>query len=101
VNVVWTRRAFQRLLEVEEFIAKDNPVAALSHTERLLSEADKLGLFPKMGRMLPEIPGSDLRELVIGNYRIVYRAHHETIQILTVFESHKLLPEQEVLQSEQ
>jgi len=51
--------------------------------------------------MLPEIPGSDLRELVIGNYRIVYRAHHETIQVLTLFESHKILSEQEVLQSEQ
>jgi addiction module RelE/StbE family toxin len=100
VNVVWTRRAFQRLLEIDEFIAKDNPKAAQLHTDRLLSETDKLGLFPKMGRRLPEIPGSDLRELVIRNYRVVYRVYHETIQILTVFESHKLLPEQDFSQSD-
>jgi plasmid stabilization system protein ParE len=53
-----------------------------------------------MGRRVPEIPGSDLRELVIRNYRIVYRVHHETIQILTVFESHKLLPQQDFSQNE-
>jgi len=99
VEVVWTKRAFQRLLEIEEFIAKDNPKVAQSHTDRLLAETEKLGVFPKMGRMLPEIPGSDLRELVIRNYRIVYRTHHEAIQVLTVFESHKLLPDQDILQS--
>jgi len=97
VSVVWTKRAFQRLLEIEEFIAKDNPIIAQSLIDRLLSETDKLGVFPKMGRMLPEIPGSDLRELVIRNYRIVYRTYQQTIQILTVFESHKLLPERDIL----
>jgi len=97
VDVVWTQRAFQRLLEIEKFIAKDDALAAQSHTNRLLSETDKLGAFPKMGRKLPEMPGSDLRELIMRNYRIVYRMHHKTIQILTVFESHKRLSEQDIL----
>lgn len=96
MEVVWTRRAFQRLLEIEAFIAKDNPKAARSHTDRLLSEADKLSEFPTMGRLLPEIPGSDLRELVVRHYRMVYRVHEETVQILTVFESHKLFPERDI-----
>jgi len=95
VKVVWTRRAFQRLFEIEAFIARENPVAAQAHTGRLLSETDKLRDFPKMGRLVPELPASDLREMVISNYRIVYRIHNETIQILTVFESHKSFPEQD------
>jgi len=97
MNVVWTRLAFKRLLEIEEFIAKDNPEAAQSHTDRLLSETGKLSAFPKMGRKLPEIPASDIRELVIRNYRVVYRVQHESIHILTVFESHKLFPKGDVL----
>jgi len=100
VDIVWTRRAFQRLLEIEAFIAKDDPLAAQSHTNRLLFETDKLSAFPRMGRKLPELPGSNLRELIMHNYRIVYRIHHKTIQVLTVFESHKRFPEQDILRGE-
>jgi len=91
MNVIWTRLAFQRLLEIEEFIARDHPSVAQSHTDRLLFETDKLGDFPKMGRLVPELPAGSLRELIIGNYRIVYRIDHETIHVLTVFESHRIL----------
>ncbi len=97
MEVVWTRRAFQRLIEIEAFIARENPHAAQAHTDRLLAETEKLGDFPKMGRELPELPGNGLRELVIGNYRIAYRIHHEAVQILTVFESHRHFPEGDAL----
>jgi len=95
MNIIWTRLAFQRLLEIEEFIARDHPGVAQSHTDRLLFETDKLGDFPKMGRLVPELPAGSLRELIISNYRIVYRIDHETIHVLTVFESHKLFPKQD------
>jgi toxin ParE1/3/4 len=45
-----------------------------------------------MGRTVPELPESKLRELVEGNYRIVYRVRRKTVEILTVFESHRQLP---------
>ncbi len=38
----------------------------------------------------------DVREVLLRSYRIVYRIHGTEIRVLTVFESHRLLP-QEIL----
>ena len=47
---------------------------------------------PLMGRVVPEYRRADLREFVEGNYRIVYLARTQTIEVLTVFEGHRLFP---------
>jgi len=46
---------------------------------------------PRSGRVVPELARDDVREVIVGNYRIVYRIEAEAIVILTVFEGHKLL----------
>jgi hypothetical protein len=37
-----------------------------------------------------------LRDLVVGNYRLVYRRRPETVEVLTVFEGHRLLRRDEL-----
>jgi addiction module RelE/StbE family toxin len=90
--VVWADQAFDRLAEIRDYIARDDPEAADRHIDKLIARGDSLSEFPNLGRRLPELPRADLRELVEGNYRIVYRVREEAIQILTVFEGHRLLP---------
>jgi plasmid stabilization system protein ParE len=36
--------------------------------------------------LVPELPGSGLREVVEGHFRIVYRLSGDEVQILTVFD---------------
>jgi plasmid stabilization system protein ParE len=43
------------------------------------------------------LPDSGLRELVIGNYRIVYRRTPSAVVVLTVFEGHRLLRPDELV----
>lgn len=43
--------------------------------------------------MVPERERPDLREVFVGGYRIIYRVRAERIDVLTVFEGHRLLPE--------
>lgn len=92
MKVVWTRQAQLRLTEIRDFIARDDPTAASRHLRRLVKRTEAATRFPSMGREVPELPGTALRELIEGNYRIVYRVSHETVQVLTVFEAHHLLP---------
>ena len=42
--------------------------------------------------IVPELSDRSIRELIFKNYRIVYRQIDEDIQIVIVFEGHRLLP---------
>lgn len=91
MKVVWTEQALQGLTEIEEYIARDDPAAAVVFVEKLIRRTDILCEQTNSGRAVPEVPGRELRELIEGNYRIVYRTNDGTVEILTVFESHKLM----------
>jgi len=96
MKVVWTERAWERLTEIEAFVARDHPEAAVRLVDKLIARGDALGRYPDRGRKLPEIPSSGLRELVVDNYRIVYRRVPNKIEVLTVFDGHRLLRRDEL-----
>ena len=41
--------------------------------------------------MVPEAEEPVIREVLLGNYRIVYRTHKELVEILTVYRGARLL----------
>ena len=98
MKVVWTEQAFLRLVEIEDFIARDNPQAADKIVAKFVERAEVLTKFPQVGRKVPEVPGSNLRELIEGNYRIVYRVRKEVVEIITVFEAHRMLPDDDLVE---
>ena len=91
MKVVWTEHALQCLTEIEDYIAMDNPATAVVFIDRLIRRTDILVDQPQAGRTVPEVPGRELRELIEGNYRIVYRINESNVEMLTVFEAHKSL----------
>ena len=91
MKVVWSEQAWERLLEIEQFIGRDNQRAAARFVDKLIERGDELSAHPEQGRRVPELPDSGLRELIVGNYRIVYRRAREVVEVLTVFEGHRLL----------
>lgn len=96
MKVLWAEQAFARLAEIQSYISADDPVAATRFVGRIIERTFLLARTPRMGRIVPELPGAGLRELVLGNYRIVYRVHGAAVQVLTVFESHRRFPRQEI-----
>lgn len=76
-------RVARRDLEgIRDFIARDDPAAALSFCGKLLDHAEGLRLFPDRGGHLREKPGA--RFSVFGSYLIVYRVDEvaEMVRIL-------------------
>jgi plasmid stabilization system protein ParE len=92
VRVRWTEQAFARLADIEDCVAAGRPAAARRLSARLAHRASTLARNPRIGRLVPELPGTELRELIEGHYRIVYRVRPRAVEILTVFEGHRLLP---------
>ena len=96
MKVRWTDQAFERLAEIEAFIARDDPKAGERLVDRLIARGEALADHPHLGRRLPELPNGDLREVTVGNYRLVYRVRREDVVVLTAFEGHRLLPAADV-----
>ena len=93
--LVWTQPAIDSLLEIVRHIQADNPTAAHRFAEQIKSRVSRLAAFSDSGRIAPEFPGSGLREIIVGNYRIIYRAANRPrrVEILTVRHGARLLPD--------
>jgi plasmid stabilization system protein ParE len=92
MKLFWTETAKQDLLSIKRYIAADNPTAA----KRLRERARNALHTPLAGRKVPELPQEDIHELIEGNYRIVYQVFVDRLVVLTVFEGHRLFPEETV-----
>lgn len=88
----WTEQAVEDLREIREFIERDSPRYGRLVAERLFEATSRLGLFPRSGRMVPELSRDDVREIIAGEYRIVYRLESDAVTLLTVFRSSRLFP---------
>ena len=73
-----------------------SPGAAQKWIERLRKRARSAASSPRAGRHVPEVEREDVREVILGAYRIVYRVLDGTIHVLTVFEGHRQFPKEAV-----
>ena len=99
MKLFWTKEALVRLQDIEEYISRDNPAAAIKFIDKLISLAETLPDHPLKGRTVPELAIENIRELLHRNYRIVYLVRKNSIDILTVFEGHQLLKKEEIFKS--
>lgn len=84
VKVVWSDSAAADLESIVEYIAQDSEYYAATFAAKVLKAVEKLGNFPRMGRVVPEYNKEDLRELVFHNYRIIYKVEPERVAIATI-----------------
>ncbi len=96
MKLIWTNEALIRLIEIEKYIALDNPQNAEIFINYLVKRGESIPQNLQIGRVVPEISNPEIRELIVKKYRIVYRIKKNIIEILTVFEGHKLLDNDEI-----
>ena len=56
-----------------------------------MERVSTLESFPHAGRTVPELQVENIREILHGNYRLIYRETNDSVQILTVHHSARLL----------
>ena len=97
MKIVWSPLAVDRVSEIAGYIAQDNPVAAESWINTVFKKVEDLKAFPESGRIVPETDNKTIRELIYGNYRIIYRLEEKRISVLTVRHGKQILPVDEVM----
>jgi len=97
MKILWSPLAVDRVSEIAGYIAQDNPTAARSWINTVFEKVDELKAFPESGRIVPETNDKRIRELIYGNYRIVYRIEEKRISVLTVRHGKQILPADEIM----
>jgi len=98
MKIIWSPLAIDRVGEIANYIAKDKPTAAENWVDNIFSTVESLASSPKLGRIVPEINKDQYREIIYGNYRIVYRLEEKQISVLTIRHGKQLLPVEEILE---
>ena len=97
MRIIWSPLAIDRASEIAEYIAQDKPSAAENWINTVFSKVEQLKSSPEIGRLVPEIKNNQFRELIYGNYRIIYRIEKKQISILTIRHGMQILPIDEIL----
>ena len=82
------------LRDITAYIKADNPSAAASFALTLIERTELLREFPEMGRVIPEHNDPALREIIQGNYRIIYRfsSRQSKVQIVRLWHGARGMP---------
>ncbi len=90
MKVVWSPLALEKLGQQAKYIALDKPSNAEKWVNHIFDKAELIGSQPEMGRLVPELDNTLYREILIGNYRVIYKISN-AIQILTVRSCRQIL----------
>ena len=91
VEIAWSLLAENDLNEIIDNIAQDSLEYALSFYEQVREKVESLTQFPKMGRKVPELDDPNIRELILRNYRLIYRIFGDKVQIVRLFHGSRIL----------
>ena len=83
-RIVWSPLALLRAGEAADFIARDDPAAAARWARGLFDAVKTLSAHARRGRVVAELSREEIRELVYGDYRVIYRVSSRRVEVLTV-----------------
>ena len=88
VRINWTFQAKEDLNAIAEYISKDSKRYAKLQAIRLKNRTRILKTQIRTGKIVPEINRENIRELIEGSYRIIYKiVENNQIDILTIHHS--------------
>ena len=92
MKVHWTKTAQAHLASIHHYISQDSVEYAQRMVDRLTRRSEQISAFPHSGRKVPEYEADDLREVIEGPYRIIYRITPMQLDVVAVLHGARDLP---------
>ncbi len=91
-DLIWSPQSVADVEEIRAYIAVDSKLYADLTVQRIVAAVERLRMFPDSGRMVLERSSPELREVIAGKFRIVYRRRPDVVEIATVFRGSREVP---------
>jgi addiction module RelE/StbE family toxin len=93
-RVILSPSALADLREIAGYIANDSPRYSSTVIQSFFEATDRLKLFPRIGRVVPELDNPDIREVLVYSYRVIYHLHEgdSVIRVVAVIHGARDLP---------
>jgi toxin ParE1/3/4 len=91
LEVKWSPEATEDLESIAEYIARDSEYYARGVVTEIMSISRNLGVFPLIGRIVPEVGDETIRERFVYSYRLLYRVEPDRILVVAVIHGKRLL----------
>ena len=88
----WSPQAIRDVEAIRDYIAQDSRRYAQLTVDRIITSVERLRVFPQSGRVVPERADPEIREVIVGPFRVVYRYRSGVVDIATVFRGSRLFP---------
>jgi plasmid stabilization system protein ParE len=80
-DIWWSGPALGDLLEIVRYIKIDSTDGARRVRDEIKKKVSRREAFPLSGRLVPELPDSGYREVIVRKYRVIYRVKPEVGEI--------------------
>jgi toxin ParE1/3/4 len=90
-RIIWTPKALDDLESLLTFIAKESQIAAKRFAQKIIKRVDLLATQPFLGSYISEDDARIYRQIIQGNYRVIYRTDGRMIYLVTIHHAARLL----------
>ncbi len=88
VKITWSKQAIEDIYKIQEFYSSVATNFSMKLVDQIFEKEKLIANHPEIGRIVPEVNNSSVRELIFRNFRIIYLIFDaEQITIVTIHES--------------
>jgi addiction module RelE/StbE family toxin len=91
-EISWAPQALEDVEAIRDYLSRSSVSYATLLIERIVAAVTRLESHPRSGRVVPELADPSVREIIVRDYRVVYRLRHRVVEILTVFHGARIFP---------
>lgn len=89
--LIWSNESLDDIDSIARFIARDSPHHAQRVVDGLFELGESISENPMIGRIVPELGDSNVRERFLYSYRVLYEIDAERIAVLAVIHGRQLI----------
>jgi len=90
-RLIWSTHSRDNLRSIHSRISQESERGADALIDHITFSTGRLTEFPLSGRIVPEFNQEDIRELIVRDYRVVYRVMGEIVGVVTVHHGARVL----------